>query len=151
MTTPGPALTRAQRFFYDNSGYSYAPAHETREAGQLRCARELAAAEERAHALEWELRLTMTGETFAWQGQDFAATHRAADGETLTGFDAAVIDQDGRVRAALGAVTFAGNDTRDPYARVIFAQPAAQALDDIYEPGVSDAYRQSTYPSSRGS
>jgi hypothetical protein len=40
-------LTDAEQFFYDNAEYSWNPATETQEQGRERCARELAAAEQR--------------------------------------------------------------------------------------------------------
>jgi hypothetical protein len=40
-------MTDAERFFYEHGGYGYDPKTETPEQGRARCARELAAAEER--------------------------------------------------------------------------------------------------------
>jgi hypothetical protein len=47
-------LTPDQFFFYQNAGYSYDPEKETAERGRIRCAVELAEAEQYARNLGWE-------------------------------------------------------------------------------------------------
>lgn len=44
---PVAPLSEREQFFYDHGGYSFKPGEETREQGRRRCARELAAAEQR--------------------------------------------------------------------------------------------------------
>jgi hypothetical protein len=47
-------LTPDQFFFYQNAGYSYDTKTETAEQGRIRCAMELAQAEQYARNLGWE-------------------------------------------------------------------------------------------------
>ena len=46
-------LTPDQFFFYQNTGYSYDPKTETAEQGHIRCAKQLAEAEQYARNLVW--------------------------------------------------------------------------------------------------
>ncbi len=47
-------LTPDQLFFYLNAGYSHDPKTETAEQGRIRCARQLAEAEEISERMDWE-------------------------------------------------------------------------------------------------
>lgn len=51
-------LTKAEKFFYDNAGYSYDPKTETVEEGKIKCAKAMAQAEMFAREHNW---------SFSWE------------------------------------------------------------------------------------
>ena len=134
-------LTKDQLFFYDNAGYSYNAAKgETAEQGRVRCAIELAKAEEYAVGLDW---------TYEWDwdecgcsGCDCDSTECAcstgAEHETLA---VVLKDQDGRVLASLGRICGATSE----YRRTVEAELANEALVQRrkrIKPCAMGAYRQ---------
>lgn len=131
MTMPAD-FTPTQAFFWEHGGFSHLP-DEPPAVGRERSARELADAEARAQA--YELWITWDADPYGdvdgnhpawWCG---VATNGPAD------------DSRADVIAALGGVTFADGmgPEDDPYARVVAAELAAEALDVIAEREAEEA------------
>jgi hypothetical protein len=113
------ALTRDQLFFYEHAGYSYDPKIETAEQGRIKCAVELAAAEESARNNGW---------TYNWEDDWDIGSHKKfygnEDSEPNTCESCLLQDEDGQVLAALGCIDDANNNCR----RVVEAELALGAL-----------------------
>ena len=96
-------LTQAQRFFYEHSGYGYNPKTETAEQGRIRCAIELAKAEEKAAKLDW---------CFCWEYDESGCSGCDCDsedcdcssGEPHETLCCLVRDYEGKVLASLGGI-----------------------------------------------
>jgi hypothetical protein len=116
-------MTKTERFFFDNAGYSYDPRTETRKQGRLRCARALALAEETAAERNWE---------FLWDadqdgciGCDCGAEDcKCCTGEPHEILCCALKDADGKILASMGGIC---EPTRD-YGRIVEAELASEAL-----------------------
>jgi hypothetical protein len=120
-------LTKDQMFFYEHAGYSYNSAKgETAEQGRVRCAIELAQAEQYAANLEW---------TYEWDWDESGcngcdcksadcACYTGAGHETLV---ALLKDQDGRVLASLSGIC----GVTDSYRRTVEAELASEAMVDF--------------------
>lgn len=116
-------LTPNELFFFEQAGYSYDPKKETAEQGRIRCAKELAQAEEYAANLNWRVE---------WQDDWDIGNHRDCYGEDSAYSDrepstcecARLFDDDDNVLAALGCI----DDADRAYRRVIEAELAAEAL-----------------------
>lgn len=129
FTTPGfvrpavddPAnMTDAQRFFYEHAGWGYHPDRETPEQGRVRGARRLAEAE------AWAKR---EGLSWRWE-EDEDAVDSEGEWADWPCYWAALRDADGEILASLGGVMFAdkGDETSDPYARVVTAELALEVM-----------------------
>lgn len=118
-------LSEAEAFFYENAGYAYDPATETPEQGRVRGARALAQA---------EIWLTEHDLEVQWEddpdGQDFDRGTEYAD---LPHYAATLEDDNGTVLSSLSGVMFAdgGEPWGDPYARVVAAELALEAMDEV--------------------
>lgn len=116
-------------FHFEHGAFSYGQ-DETRLEGRIRCAREAANAEAQAKERGWQIEVQEDGQRYGWQNGNFdIITHgRADDGKLYTGYDVTLIDKDGDRLTSLGGVCFDGNDSHEPYRRVLFAQLAQEAL-----------------------
>lgn len=118
-------LTDAEQFFYDHAGYGYDPASETPEDGRARGAVVLARAERTARNLGWFV---------DWEIDPDADT-TPTDSYFVSGnpqWTATLYDTNGDVRGSLCGIDFAEvyevTPQSDPYARVVAAELAAEAL-----------------------
>ncbi|GAC1550396.1 MAG: hypothetical protein NVS3B16_24790 [Vulcanimicrobiaceae bacterium] len=124
---PTRALSVDETFFFEHAGWSHGPG-ETSAEGRTRCAVELARAEGEARARGWWLQKEESGDEFGWQKKTFDVVGPRFKGERFTGYDCTLVDSEGTTLGSLGGVTFANNNPREPYARVIFAELATEAL-----------------------
>lgn len=111
------ALTADEQFFYDNAGWSHHPDKETSENGHRRSARELAEAEAYARAKNWNC--TWEPDPDPWDGDV------PYDGPL---WGATLRDDKGNILASLWSI--AVEHEGDPYARVVNAQLALEAMDE---------------------
>lgn len=119
------SLTKDQLFFYEHAGYSHDPKKETAEQGRIRCAIELAKAEEQARGLGWG---------FEWSEDWDIGSHKEyygagscyEDSEPTTCESCVCKDEDGEVLASLGCI----DDATREYRRVVEAELADEALAD---------------------
>lgn len=113
-----PTLTTAQRFFFDHAGYSFHPNKETALEGKLRCAVEMAKAEQCAINQGW---------TAEWSDDWDIGSHieefDCYTEEPTTCESCVLKDADGNVLASLGCIDDADNN----YRRVIEAELAEEA------------------------
>lgn len=100
-------------FFYDHAAWSYQPGTQTRYAGRLEGAIELATAEVWAREVDAEI---------TWQGDDLGDWH-AMDENPVQTCELAALRLGGRTLASLGCIDDAGND----YRRVVAAELASEA------------------------
>lgn len=114
-------LSDAETFFYDNAGYSYDPATETREEGRRRCAREMANDE------EW---LRNSDDVRSQWGDDDSGDHSYLQQDEFRGYQVttcefcSILDETGSViYASLGCI----DDADDNYRRVIESELAGEA------------------------
>jgi hypothetical protein len=115
------SLTQDQRFFYEHAGYSY-KAPETATQGRIRCAIELAQAEEYALNLNWEFEWDWDEcPDLSWMSEE----EQNEDHEVLC---ARIVNPDDR-RHSLASVCGI-TDPDSNYRRVIEAQLASEALAD---------------------
>jgi hypothetical protein len=121
-------MDKQVQFFFEHGGYSYDAETETAEQGRLRCAQALAEAETAARD---------AGVTFEW-GAD-GDTNRAwtDDGDEYgTWACAAFVDTDHSTRRCIGSLCgidlgIDGHPSNDPYSRVVEAEVAAEALQNL--------------------
>lgn len=118
MRAPKSA-TPEQRFFFDRAGWSYGPG-ETPQAGRMRCAVELAAAESRARqegcSFQWEIDPDIDSREFSNRRPYYAL------------WQCLMRDASGEVVQSLHGIDF-GRDKEpwgDPYRRVVEAELAAE-------------------------
>lgn len=114
-------MNAAERFFYDNAGFSHDPATETVEEGRTRCAKLLAAAEARASA---------EGYSFEWDVDDLDSSEWSDDPEPWAQWVCVMRDPDGEIIETLCGIDFGrdGSPWGNPYRRVVEAELASQAL-----------------------
>lgn len=114
------ALSRADKFFYDNAGYSYPSGANAnvKKQHRTRNAVKLARAEEWARENDY---------SFRWQ-EDRDATAEAE----YTQWQCDIFDADGDPVTGIGGVDFGeeGEPWGDPYRRVIEAELALDVMDD---------------------
>lgn len=117
-------VSEGERFFYDHAGWSYDPKTETAEEGRWRSARDLRSAEVHAEREGWYVE---------WES-DPDGDYMDADTEWADWphYQATLYDQDGNILTSLCGVMFAdrGDETSDPYARVVAAELAEEARDE---------------------
>lgn len=109
-------MTKAEKFFYKNAGFSYDPKRQTPEQGQRETAARLAHAEATAKANGWYTE---------WEDDPHGGMYIDEDDDPDQRFYSAVLyDEDGKMLANLGGI-----DTDDmPYRRVVEAELALEAL-----------------------
>lgn len=124
-------MTPAEKFFYDNAGWSYDPTKETSEQGRQSCARALASAEAEARD---------AGLSFDWSQDHITNRDFTDDGPEYYLWSCVCRDESGEVCASLGGVDFGhtGDDDDefaeakqpwgDPYRRVVEAELALEAF-----------------------
>lgn len=120
-------LSDAEAFFYEYAGFSYNPATETVEDGKRRGARQLATAEREAKEHDLEIVWSRDGESEL----DDAGTKYA----DWPHFQVIVYGSDGEILSSLSSIMLADQTDpwlseayRDPYARVVEAEVASEAL-----------------------
>lgn len=135
-TTPAPGgcpfehehatepLSDAEQFFYDNAGYSYDPATESREEGRARCARALAAAEDYGRRHGWRVEYDEDPDVME---DDVDSVGMVARGEAVN-LTVTLRDADGEFLGSLAGVVVP-ND-QDPYLRAVAAQLMEDAMPD---------------------
>ena len=117
-------LSAAERFFWDNAGYSWDRAFESAAQDRERCARNLAAAEGIARE---------AGYTFEWDVSDIDSSDFSDEVPAWPLYDCLMRDVRGRVVQSLSGCDF-GKDASGPYGdyrRVIEAELAAQEVDAV--------------------
>jgi hypothetical protein len=114
-------LTTAEQFFFDNAGYSWNPAIETRDEGKLRCAKAMAQAEREA---------AEAGFSWDWQIDSCTDSFDFSDEEPYALWICVCHSLEGKPLASLGAIDFGrdGNPWSNPYRRVVQAELALDAL-----------------------
>lgn len=117
-------MLTAYHFFLKNAGYSHA-VNEPAIVGRRRCARELAAAEQRALSGSY---------TFDWNlDQDIDSSSFSDETPAWSLWECLMRDADGTVVASLGGIDF-GRDKDpwmgDPYKRVVEAELAMEGTHD---------------------
>jgi len=109
----------AEKFFYENGGFSYDPKTETRAQGKRHSAQRAAKAEEIAKELGW---------TFKWE--EDPEPYEMGDAETEHPDEVlmvSMIDENGRICQSLGGIGFAGSHLeRKKYGRVVEADLALE-------------------------
>lgn len=121
MTTHKIVSTEAEQFFYDHAGYSHR-VDEPATSGRARCAISLAEAEAIAESRGWEV---------GWEEdpEPFDCDCGSSECGNYQPYCASLRDSDGNVLASLCGVTFATDTPNgDPYARVVAAELASEAL-----------------------
>lgn len=114
-------LSPAEQFFYDHAGWSYTQG-EPAWSGRTRGAVMLAFAEQEAQARNWQT---------AWEYDPDGADCTCGD-DHGPAYMAVLTDEDGRTLGILGGVTFATRSPDgDPYARVVSAELASEALSEV--------------------
>lgn len=111
-------LNPAERFFYENAGYSYNANVESAEQGKRRCARELAAAETWARD---------AGYSFRWEVDPFFdSSEWSDDPEPWAQWMCTMHGDDGEIVQHLGGVDFGrdGSPWGNAYRRVVEAELA---------------------------
>lgn len=111
------------QFFFDHAGYSWNPATETEQAGRLRCAENLAAAEGIARA---------AGVSFDWTiDPDIDSSDFSDDPEPWALWQCVAYDAAGSECGCLCGVDFGrdGSPHADDYRRVVEAEIAAEYVD----------------------
>ncbi len=116
-------LTRDQFFFYQTAGYSYDAKTETPDQGRLRCAVELAKAEEYASNLGWEFEWEWDSDPdLSWMSDE----EREQNHEVLC---CRIPDPD-NTRYSLASLCGITDPDSD-YRRVIEAELASEAIADL--------------------
>lgn len=120
-------MTKVERFFYDNAGYSYNPATETPEQGQEKSAILLAGAERWAQE---------AGYDFIWDIDPYASSADWIDDNEDGGkyYDpwqvwfCSMVDEKGKTVQSLHAIDFGrdGQPWGNSYRRVVEAELAAE-------------------------
>lgn len=125
-------LSPSEKLFYENAPYSYNPKKETEEEGRLRCAREAASAEAEAKRRGWSVEFERDGTILGEQEGVFDVILHPATfrGDTYDGYDARLLDSEGRILAALGGVTFSENTDNSPDERRLIMTALAQEVID---------------------
>lgn len=108
------------KFFLEHAGFSYDPKTETREQGQARCAKDLAAAED---ALMQAMRI---GDVQVIWADD---PRTGDEFEEVENVESCTIEIDGEIVASLFAIW----DADANYKRVIRAELALECLDRLNE------------------
>jgi len=115
------SLTEQEQFFYDNAGYSYMPARETEEEGRVRCARELARAEDCLKAGPYYIQITDDPEPWdgcePYEGPLYIVSLYSVEND----IQPALI-------GSLGSVACESED--DPYIRVVSAELALEHIEE---------------------
>lgn len=115
-------LNPDQFFFYQNAGYSFDPKAETAEQGRIRCAVELARAEEYARNLGWEFEWELDQDPdLSWMSDE----EREQEHEVLC----CRIPDSEKPRYSLASLCGI-TDPDSNYRRVIEAELASEALAD---------------------
>lgn len=116
------AAERAFAFFYEHAGFSWNPKTETKEDGRKRCAETLVKAERDAASL---------GFGFEWSVDDCDSSEWSDDPEPWAQWVCVCKDENGNVLASLCGIDFGrdGDPWGDPYARVVEAELASEAID----------------------
>lgn len=112
------SLTEREQFFYDVAGFSYDPKTETEDEGRRRCARDLAAAEERLQNGNYIVSVEPDPEP--WDG-DFPY-----DGPLWIVTVWGAMSGRPNTLGAVGSVACPSVD--DPYIRVVAAELAAEHI-----------------------
>jgi hypothetical protein len=113
-------MNQAEQFFFENAGYSQDPKFETQAEAQIRCARELAAA---------EMEACVKGYSFEWMEEGETTAKWAGKKERPIAFRCLCRDPAGYVVESLGGTDFLNNDVwQSPYRRVVEAELALEAL-----------------------
>jgi len=125
-------LTADEQFFYDHAAWSYAPAKETPDEGQERCARELAAAERRL--IDGPYFVAIEPDPYPWDGDE------PYDGPlwAVSLFSAAGTS-DPECIGSLGSVAC---EPGDDYLRVIAAELADAFIDGKIPSDPREAHEQ---------
>lgn len=116
--------TAAHRFFHEHAGYSYDPKTETKEAGRVRCALNLAAAEGIARE---------AGYTFEWSRSDIDSSDFSKEQPAWPLYDCVMRDVKGAVVQSVSGCDF-GKDATGPYGdyrRVVEAELAAEEVNVV--------------------
>jgi hypothetical protein len=112
-------LSKDERFFYDHAGWSYNPQTESKLAGHMNSAKQLAEAERQVRNLGWR---------FDWQDDWTVGSHTAEYGkdcgEPETCESCIVYSEVGTILASLHCI----DDADHNYRRVIEAELALEAL-----------------------
>lgn len=110
------AMTKAEKFFYDNGGWSYNPETETPEGGRRRTASEMAAAEAWAR---------QAGVNYVWEYDDDSS----GDGDETPHQvrEMVAVYLDGEIIASLASV----GDATPEYRRVIEAEMALEGREVV--------------------
>jgi len=114
--------TSAVQFFYDNAGYSYDPKVETQWHGRIRCAKELAAAEELA---------TEAGIDYVWDvDPDINSSEFSDETPAWELWECMALDTDRHLVAALAGIDFGRDGTpwNNDYKRIVEAELALEWL-----------------------
>lgn len=109
----------AVKFFYDNAGWSYDSARETSDRGRIRCAEDLARAEQRRKS---------EGAWVAWERDDIPFEDDV-HGPDEYGYVATLwqYDAESDAPACLASVGAVDAEAGDDYRRVIEAELASEA------------------------
>ena len=117
---PTRPLTRDERFFFDNAGYSWNPLKQTPEQGRTKGAMKLAAAE----AAYWDAQAYASVEFKCAPDYD----RRDGDDEGPM-FSMWIEDGDGHFLASLHGI----DDDSTAYRRVVMAELALECIDRLWE------------------
>lgn len=106
-------------FFYENAGFSYDPKTETEQAGRMRCARQLAEAE------EWALQ---QGYSYNWNYCDTTSADFTDDKPAWELWRCEVYDEESELVQSLSAIDFGrdGSPYGQAYAKVVEAELALE-------------------------
>ena len=106
-------MNKIEQFFYRNAGYCWNSEKETEEQGRVRCAKQLAEAEQHAREENWSV---------IWDN-DF--DHVPSKDYTPNTCESAMLfNEDGEMLASLGCI----DDADTNYRRVVEAELALEAL-----------------------
>lgn len=114
-------------FFYEHAGYSYFPGRETPEQGRLRCARELAEAED-VFLTAYRYGIA----SIRWEEDADDLVEAQKEGVERTEYACIYIDDD--CVASLSAIW----DASDEYKRVIRAELALECIKELMEAIAND-------------
>jgi len=123
-------MTKQEQFFYDNAGYSYAPPTETVEDGRTRGAKALAKAEEYAERKGWYILWEDDGEA---EFQEEDGSWNSAPAVSATLMENSCAKNTSACLASLGGIMESNDDAeRDDYRRVVAAELAEEAMDEVH-------------------
>jgi hypothetical protein len=118
MTTQ--RLTEAEQFFYDHAGWSWDPKVETPEQGRIRCAHDLAAAEERLKAGPYMTIVEPESDPMLDKDNDLPQW-------CVLLYEMGEYPGDDTIIGSLGCIDCETDD--DPYIRVVSAELALEHID----------------------